>query len=119
VRIALLILLSTVANGPAFGQGAAPRDDRFAGGDGHSCEAAVVLRVDTPAEVVRAENEWLGQRYPDRSKFDQRLLASADKKTWFDIIVLRGFDGAQVEACFDITREHDAYIESVRNGVAH
>jgi hypothetical protein len=117
VRIALLAVVCVLASGPAFGQAAAPTDKRFAGGDGRNCETAVVLQVETPAEVVSAEDEWLAKRYPDGFKFDQRLFASPDKKHWFDVIVLRKGDGALIETCFDFTREHDAYLEKLKSGV--
>lgn len=107
-----------MASGLAFGQAAAPADKRFGGGDGRSCETAVVLQVETPAEVVDAENTWLAKRYPDGFKFDQRLFPSPDRKHWFDVIVLRKVDGALIETCFDFTREHDAYIEKVKSGAA-
>ena len=118
MRIERLLLVGILASGSASGQAAAPADKRFGGGDGSTCEAAVVLQVETPADVVSAENDWLAQRYPNGAKIDQRLFASPDKKRWFDVLVLRKADGAQVETCFDFTREHDAYIEILKTGVA-
>ena len=118
MRIAHLLLVATLASGPAFGQAAAATDGRFGGGDGRSCDTAVVLRVDGPAEVVVAEDVWLAKQYPDWVKFDQRPSGSPDKKRWFDVIVLRKRDGGQTEICFDFTRAHDAYMELLKKTAA-
>lgn len=118
LRIVLPLLFSIMASGPALGQFAAPKDDRFGGGDGRTCQTAVVVLVDGSPEVIRAEKEWFTRRYPGGEKVDQRIVSSPDKKYWFEVIVWRKFDGTDVATCFDVTHAHDVFVENARKSGA-
>ena len=87
-------------------------DPRFSGGDGSSCDKAVVLNVDSSQEAVRAQTAWLRARHGGGRKSAQ-ALAQAESK-WYDIIDWEIPGGATVTTCFDITRAY----EELRRGLA-
>lgn len=90
-----------------------PVDDvRFSGGDGSSCGRAIVLNVKTSLEAVRAETEWLRQKYGGGRKAGQALLQDSGK--WFDSIEWEAPNGAKSSTCFDITKPHEALLRGLQ-----
>jgi hypothetical protein len=84
-------------------QGAA--EPRFPGGDGGSCEQAVVLNVDSSLEAVRAETAWLHAKHGGGRKRAQALTRAASK--WYDIVDWEVPNGTAVTICFDVTRAYE------------
>ena len=98
---AALAALSLAAQ--CHAQGAA--DPRFSGGDGSTCERAVVLNVDGSLEAVRAETAWLHAKHGGGRKSAQALTRAASK--WYDIVDWEMLNGNTVTICFDITRAYE------------
>lgn len=107
--IAVLVLLFAQSSSAQY---AVPTDSRFGGGDGRTCTTAIILLVDTSPEAIRAENDWLAQRYPGGSKLGQELVSASDGKVWCDLIRWRKFDGVETKTYFDISRPRDKFIQS-------
>ena len=100
-RIAALVVLGFAAH--CYAQDAA--DPRFSGGDGSTCERAVVLNVDSSLEAVRAETVWLRGRHGGGRKSAQALTRAGSK--WYDIVEWEIPGGARMATCFDITRAYE------------
>jgi len=107
-RLATLALLGLAAH--CYAQD--PADARFSGGDGSSCEKAVVLNVDSSQEAVRAQTAWLRAKHGGGSKSAQALARTESK--WYDLVDWQIPNGATVSICFDITRA----LEEPRRGLA-
>ena len=69
-----------------------------AGGDGSSCEQAVVV------SGVQAEYAWLRKTYGGGTLVRQALAASPDGKRRYDLVRWRKPDGVTVDVCFDVTK---------------
>jgi hypothetical protein len=74
----------------------------FSGGDGSSCQKAVVIEhAKNTAEGLAAEKAWLAARYP------QARIAikaqSGEKNRYYETVELQPKAGEKVRVCFDIT----------------
>jgi hypothetical protein len=91
----------------------AAEEPRFSGGDGSSCDKAVVPLAIEGTPVVQAEHHWLRKTFGGGSLVRQALGASADGKRRYDVIVWRKPDGQAVEVCFDVTTVFEETIRRV------
>jgi hypothetical protein len=74
---------------------------RYAGGDGTSCEKAVVIwGADGELQGVRAEYAWLREYYPGYTLVSQALGMCGEH--WADILSIRTASGATLDVYFDI-----------------
>lgn len=101
---ALILLLAKAA----FAQ-----EPTYGGGDGSSCEQAVVPRAAQGTTMVQAEHHWLRHTYGGGSLVRQTLGASSDGKRRYDVIAWRKPDGVMVEVCFDVTTVFEETIRRV------
>lgn len=85
----------------------------FSGGDGSSCEEAVVPLATEGTPLVQAEYEWLRKTFGGGSLVRQALGASSDGKRRYDLILWRKPDGQTVDVCFDITTVFEETIRRV------
>jgi len=85
----------------------------FSGGDGSSCEKAVVPLATEGMAVVQAEYHWLRKTFGGGSLVGQALGASSDGKRRYDVFVWRKPDGQTVEVCFDVTTVFEETIRRV------
>jgi len=96
----LLYLTSALAQEPSF-----------SGGDGSSCEAAV---VPLGAEgMVQSQYHWLRKTFGGGTLVRQTLGASTDGKRRYDLILWRKPDGQTAEICFDVTTVFEETIRRV------
>jgi len=103
-RAALWVLCLMVMN--AFAQ-----EPSFSGGDGSSCEAAV---VPLGAEgMVQSQYHWLRKTFGGGTLVRQTLGASTDGKRRYDLILWRKPDGQTAEICFDVTTVFEETIRRV------
>jgi hypothetical protein len=93
-----LIAVCVVASATALAQ-----EPRFSGGDGSSCEEAVVPSASGAMALVQAEHHWLRKTFGGGSLVRQALGASSDGKRRYDLILWRKPDGQTVDVCFDVT----------------
>ncbi len=102
---------------------AAAEESKFSGGDGSSCEEAVVPVVREGATMVEAERQWLQKTYGGGSLVRQVLGESADGKRRYDLILWRKPDGQTVDVCFDVTTVFEDTIREIeaeeRHGYPH
>ena len=74
----------------------------FAGGDGTSCEKAIVIKgAKNEFEGVASEYRYLTERHPGWSLKEQSLLHSGERS--FDLLEFVTADGKERRACFDIS----------------
>jgi hypothetical protein len=90
-------------------------EPQYGGGDGSSCEKAVVPLATEGTPVVQAEHHWLRKTYGGGSLVQQALGASSDGKRRYDVIVWRKPDGQAVEVCFDVTTVFEETIRRVED----
>jgi hypothetical protein len=93
-----LIAACVVASATALAQ-----EPTFSGGDGSSCEEAVVPSASDGMALVQAEQHWLRKTFGGGSLVRQALGASSDGKRRYDLILWRKPDGQTVDVCFDVT----------------
>jgi hypothetical protein len=74
----------------------------YAGGDGSSIEKAIIIRAKNSHAGVRAEYDWLMQKFPGFKRVLQSLLTPGDGKA-YDEIVIDTADGRRLEIYFDIS----------------
>jgi hypothetical protein len=86
---------------PARAGAGASQNMGFGGGDGSSCEQAVVVHARGEMAGVRAEYDWLGAKFPGYARRSQSLSHCGDKPA--DILEIRTADGRTVEVYFDIS----------------
>ena len=102
---------ASVDAGKPAARDAEPEDDggveegvggiRYAGGDGSSCEQAVViLGAAGEFQGISAEYAWLNKHYPGYRVLDQALVLCADH--WADILGIRTAQGTGRDVYFDI-----------------
>jgi hypothetical protein len=89
------------------------QEPSFGGGDGSSCEQAVVPRLAEGIGMVQAEHHWLRKTYGGGSLVRQALGASSDGKRRYDLVVWRKPDGQAVDVCFDVTTVFEETIRRV------
>jgi hypothetical protein len=97
----------------------AAQEPKFSGGDGSSCEQAVVPVVREGATMVEAESQWLQKTYGGGSLVRQVLGESADGKRRYDLIVWRKPDGQTVDVCFDVTTVFEDTIREIEAEEQH
>jgi hypothetical protein len=91
----------------------AAEEPRFSGGDGSSCERAVVPLATEGMAVVQAEHHWLRKTFGGGSLVRQALGASSDGKRRYDLVLWRKPDGQTAEVCFDVTTVFEETIRRV------
>ncbi len=82
-----------------FLSAALAQEPTFAGGDGSSCEQAVVPRLAEGMGMVQAEHHWLRKTYGGGALVRQALGASSDGKRRYDLVRLaqaRRADGGRL-----------------------
>ncbi|MBI1220553.1 MAG: hypothetical protein GC186_18635 [Rhodobacteraceae bacterium] len=93
---ALAALLGATLLAPAAGA-----DVRFAGGDGHSAETAIVIEgASGESDGVAAEYAWLKQNRPGADLQSQAVMAAGGRS--FDVLTV-GNGGKHERVFFDIT----------------
>lgn len=105
--------------GAALAAAAFAEEPSFAGGDGSSCEDAVVPIVSETRTMVEAERDWLRKTYGGGSLVRQVLGESADGKRRFDLILWRKPDGQAVNVCFDITTVFEDTLREIEAEEEH
>lgn len=83
----------------------------FSGGDGSSCEQAVVSSARDGMALVQAQHQWLRKTFGGGTLVRQALGASSDGKRRYDLIRWRKPDGEHV--CFDVTTVFEETIRRV------
>src|SRR5262245_23670110 len=74
----------------------------LSGGDGSTCERAVVVRGATSAsDGIRWEYRWIGEKFPGYKMVSQALIMSNGKV--FDELMITTSTGETRSVCFDIT----------------
>jgi hypothetical protein len=85
----------------------------FSGGDGSSCEQAVVSSARDGMALVQAQHQWLRKTFGGGTLERQALGASSDGKRRYDLIRWRKPDGELVDVCFDVTTVFEETIRRV------
>ena len=78
----------------------------YAGGDGSSCENAVILLAKNEAVGVRSEYIWLRHMFPGGMRSTQAYIPPNKLGKSYDMIAYKKADGGSVNICFDITNLH-------------
>jgi hypothetical protein len=91
----------------------AAEEPRFSGGDGSSCEEAVVAVAPDEMTVVQAQYHWLRKTFGGGTLVRQVLGVSSDRKRRYDLIIWRKPDGQTAEVCFDVTTVFEETIRRV------
>lgn len=99
--VALLLVCLFLPAAAIAQQGAA--EPQFSGGDGSSCEQAVIPIEGDGMTVMQAQYHWLRKNFGGGAPVRQVLGASSDGKRRYDLILWRKPDGQTVDVCFDIT----------------
>jgi hypothetical protein len=74
----------------------------FEGGDGATCESAVVIKgARNELDGVASEYRWLSEHHPGWNLIEQSLVESASRS--YDVLDFRSADGQRRRACFDIS----------------
>lgn len=102
------VALALVCSGAMAAEG-----PKFSGGDGSTCENAVVPIVSEGADMVQAERQWLQDTFGGGSAVRQALGASSDGKRRYDLILWRKPDGQTVDVCFDVTTVFEDTIRKI------
>jgi hypothetical protein len=103
----------------ACGSALAAEQPKSSGGDGSSCEDAVVPPVGESGTMVQAQREWLHKAYGGGALVGQALGESADGKRRFDLIRWRKPDGQTVDVCFDVTTVFEDTIREIEREEEH
>ena len=94
-------------------------EPKFSGGDGLSCEDAVVPIVGESGGIVQAERQWLEKTYGGGALMRQALGESADGKRRYDLLLWRKPDGQMVDICFDVTTVFEDTIRHIEQEEEH
>ncbi len=73
----------------------------YAGGVGGSVDDAVIIVATDHMAGIRAEYQWLAQRYPGYRRVSQALMSGSGK--FYDRIEIETSDGQKKAVYFDIT----------------
>ena len=84
-------------------------EPKFSGGDGSSCEQAIVPIVSEGGTMVNAE----------RLLQPMALGESPDGKRRFDLVLWRKPDGQTVDICFDVTTVFEDTIREIEREEEH
>jgi len=90
-------------------------EPRFTGGDGSSCEQAVIPLVAEGTAMVQAEYAWLRKTFGGGALVRQALGASSDGRRRYDLILWRKPDGQTVDVCFDVTTVFEETIRRLED----
>lgn len=74
---------------------------RFEGGDGSSCDQAVVVVARKETEGIRAQRWWVWSKNPGAVILDQKVTEKGDRD--LETITFQLPGGAKRSVCFDIT----------------
>lgn len=101
--LALLAAAFAVAcqSTPHRAPSAATVSSPIAGGSGGSADDAVIIEAADHMAGIRAEYQWLTQRYPGYRRVSQALLRGNGK--FYDRIEIETKDGQRKAVYFDIT----------------
>jgi len=88
-------------------------EPKFSGGDGSSCEEAVIPLASAGMTRVQAQHHWLRRAFGGGAVARQALGASSDGKRRYDLISWRKPDGQTVDVCFDVTTVFEDEIRRV------
>src|ERR1043166_1037633 len=80
-----------------------PMTPRYTGGDGSSCERAVIVNVRGWREGVAAEYQYLKEKFPGGPP-DSQAPAGGEDGRRYDVIEWMRADGSSVRVCFDINQ---------------
>lgn len=94
-------------------------EPKFSGGDGSSCEEAVVPIVSESGTMVEAERHWLQKTFGGGALVRQALGESADGKRRYDLMLWRKPDGQTVHICFDVTTVFEDTIRQIEHEEEH
>jgi hypothetical protein len=75
----------------------------YSGGDGSSCEKAVLLMSKNEAAGVRSEYVWLKHMYPGGLRTTQGYVPPNKDGKSYDTIEYKKSDGEMIHVCFDIS----------------
>lgn len=74
----------------------------FEGGDGTSCERAVLIKgARGELEGVASEYRWLSEHYPGWNLTEQSLVQSSERS--YDVLNFTTADARKQSVCFDIS----------------
>jgi hypothetical protein len=105
--------------GAALAAAAFAQQPSYSGGDGSSCENAVVPIVSEAGTMVEAQREWLRKTFGGGSLLRQALGESLDGKRRYDLILWRKPDGQTVDVCFDVTTVFEDTIRKIEQEEEH
>lgn len=94
-------------------------EPKFSGGDGSSCEQAIVPIVSEGGTMVNAERHWLQKTFGGGTLVRQALGESPDGKRRFDLVLWRKPDGQTVDICFDVTTVFEDTIREIEREEEH
>lgn len=103
----------------AWSGAVAAEEPKFSGGDGSSCEEAVVPIVSESGTMVEAERHWLQKTFGGGALVRQALGESADGKRRYDLMLWRKPDGQTVDICFDVTTVFEDTIRQIEHEEEH
>ena len=103
----------------ACGSALAAEEPKFSGGNGSSCEEAVVPIVSEGGSMVEAERYWLQKTFGGGALVRQALGESADGKRRYDLMLWRKPDGQTVDICFDVTTVFEDTIRQIEQEEEH
>ena len=103
----------------ACGSVLAAEEPKFSGGDGSSCEDAVVPIVTESGTIGQAERQWLEKTYGGGALVRQALAESSDGKRRYDLLLWRKPDGQTVDICFDVTTVFEDTIREIEREEEH
>jgi hypothetical protein len=92
-----------VASSSVVAQGLGSSTGLYSGGDGSSCDAAVIVNLADRKTGIAAEHRWLQEKFQGGTRGRQALARGRDGKT-YDTIEWIKPDGSPVWVCFDITQ---------------
>jgi hypothetical protein len=98
----LFCIISTILLAGCAGFGPAPQRLSYSGGDGSSCDQAIVINNAKFREACTlGEKIWLEQKYPGYTQTRQSVVRAADKQ--FDVVQFTTPDGQARSVYFDST----------------
>jgi hypothetical protein len=105
IRTALLhaLILAIASQGLAELSAAQSVATPYAGGNGLSREAAVIITSAGDATGVHSEYAWIARHYPGSKSLGQALTKSDDQGRYFDRISIRTVAGEELDLWFDVT----------------
>jgi hypothetical protein len=102
-RHAFVFVLLIVLSAPAIAQPVSPSPASvYSGGDGSSCDTAVIINIADWKTGVAAEYQWLKDRFQGGRRGHQSVAKAPGGRT-FDRVEWIRPDGSSVWVCFDIT----------------